>query len=168
MLDTLRILLMIAIPIAIIAFLIFKKRKNVKVVAPVTRTYTWSDTNTGLIADIQDTLTNHEGIDFLIINLKDYYLQYQPMKASNHILGEIVSDNFLTGKNQYSELQKKQILNFGFTEPDEKDGQNSYNPNYYKEYIINEGDLQFLINECISIIRTVYQLEDAVEITLTS
>lgn len=150
------------ITVLIVVFIVLKKRNIEK-----TKIYKWNLENENLKTDFINILTQKPNLEYLIIEFESFYIQYKGFEKSKEFYSEIVSDEFLDEKNQYSENQKNGILGLGFLEPQKKDLDGNISPNYSKWYgAKSTNEIKTIFNELIKILESIYELKKGTEIKI--
>jgi len=155
--------LIIGIIIVLIGVFIVLKKKNIE----KTKSYKWNLENENLKTDFTNFLSKKPNLEYLIVEFDSYYIQYKGFEKSREFYSEIVSNEFLDEKNQYSENQKNGILSLGFLEPQKKDSDGNISPNYSKWYgVKSTKEIDLIFNELIKILESIYELKKGTEIKI--
>ncbi|NJB72917.1 hypothetical protein GGR42_003415 [Saonia flava] len=155
--------LIIGIIIVLIGVFIVLKKRNIE----KTKSYKWNLENENLKTDFTNILSKKPNLEYLIVEFDSYYIQYKGFVKSKEFYSEIVSNEFLDEKNQYSENQKNGIFSLGFLEPKKKDSDGNISPNYSKWYgAKSKNEIDLIFNELIKILESIYGLKKGTEIKL--
>jgi hypothetical protein len=155
--------LIVGIIIVLIGVLIVLKKRNIE----KTKYYKWNLENENLKTDFINILNQKPNLEYLIVEFDSYYIQYKGFEKSKEFYSEIVSNEFLEEKKQYSENQRNGILGLGFLEPQEKDSDGNISPNYSKWYGAKlKKEIDLIFNELIKILESIYELKKGTEIKI--
>ena len=155
--------LIIGIIIVLIGIFIVLKKRNIE----KTKSYKWNLENENLKTDLINILNQNPNLEYLIVEFDPYYIQYKGFNKSKEFYSEIVSNEFLEEKKQYSENQRNGILGLGFLEPQEKDSDGNISPNYSKWYgAKSTKEIDLIFNELIKILESIYELKKGTEIKI--